>query len=559
MEHYLGYPDATIPEEQEAFLADNFVLTDSIARALRPEFPFVCGRKGAGKSAVAYRLHRDVNTYSCRIALTREDYDQLHLQLVTAILNDPNLALCSPDDLADYFFRLWTYVLDLCVFHACLSLRSHVGPSTPREFHPIQQYVSQHGGDAQSPPAQARSEARRLLHDCAGSASAAIDFGDGLARLSQAPGFEQASDSARALLADHRALITIDTLESYDLSDGKVHPFRGLCRAVRRFRDRNPYGNAVVKCFLPAEMTEHVFAENVAMYRTLSVFLEWRYAELIEFIARRYASFLSQQPLPALQREANQVNQAIHDLCNRRVRRNHAWRDQVWRCFAPSTVTNTLGWDEDSAAYLFRHTQKRPRESLYCMNHIIEQARDAQDLPRISSAALQDGIHFPDNLFLMLGDNLAVFRLPTTETVGFRTPDVIALHDLIRRVLLKQPRRFRARELRGLVKRAYSTLSKSGVREMEDAVRAILLRSGLVGEERGVRTWIGKDGKEHRYYLTAFEYTVPALIELNEKSMCAIHPMLGDCIQSYDHSAHPGVVYPLPEAEDLVEELGTSP
>ena len=53
-------------------------------------------------------------------------------------------------------------------------------------------------------------------------------------------------------------MIIIDTLEQYDVSEGRLYSFQGLVRAVKTAHDRNPIKGLSIRCMLPAEMTDSV-------------------------------------------------------------------------------------------------------------------------------------------------------------------------------------------------------------------------------------------------------------------------------------------------------------
>jgi len=550
MRHYLGYLDANNRHEREDLLLDNFVLTESIRQALKDEYPFVCGRKGSGKSAVGHHLERRAD-FEGRTWIHTEHYEQLHAELLSTIRATESMMLCTDEDLCSWFYRLWSYILHLAVLRTCTDLEPR--DRSEREHRArVREYLASLGAGPVHPAKLAIRRAGALLRRCARSETAILEFSQGLDAFLESDGFPEARASAAALLRDRRALVIIDTLEQYNLSSRRIFAFRGMVRAVKEVFEQGEYRRLTLKCFLPIEMTEAVFTENSAKYKDLATVLEWSYAELLELIARRYATFLARRSPAPVQALGRSIHRAIEKLRREGNAGNHAWRREVWQLFGPRRVTNGMGWSEDGLAYLLRHTQKRPREVLGCGNHVVEAGIRTPAFPQLDEAALRTGLHAPENLDTLLSDSLAVFSLPHHAE---------SATDLIRRMLSNEPRIFPGKDLRRILKRAFSRgplESTSGSVSLGE-IEGVLLRSGLLGVvEMPAQEWRDDAGHAHRYYRTRFEYCIPGLVQANERSVLAMHPMLADALEARFGSFDPGVVYHLPEPQDLVLELNQS-
>ena len=88
-------------------------------------------------------------------------------------------------------------------------------------------------------------------------------------------------------------------------------------------------------------------------------------------------------------------------------------------------------------------------------------------------------------------------------------------------------------------------------------LRRMLFRSGLIGEvdHESIHVLDAATNQTLRYYCTRFEYVRPGLLEPNELSTCAMHPMLADYVHAPDTNSPKGIVYHLPEEEDVQEGI----
>src|ERR1043165_6715121 len=114
MPTHLGHLDASDPAEHKNLDSDRFVRTDRIVQALADSVPFVCGRKGAGKTAVAHFL-QTTRKWSSVVDIAASDYELIHLQPLAVFQHHRESMELPEPMLINYFRRAWTLVLHLAV------------------------------------------------------------------------------------------------------------------------------------------------------------------------------------------------------------------------------------------------------------------------------------------------------------------------------------------------------------------------------------------------------------------------------------------------------------
>ena len=166
-------------------------------------------------------------------------------------------------------------------------------------------------------------EANNLLEEVGRKRNAVAPFAERLLALCSGEEFKKARAEAQLKLkASLGVLITVDTLEEYDLDEERVECMRGMCKAMKRFANGPSYENVQLKCFLPAELKEQAFAENVVKYEAISIELSWSVRDLIHFVASRFASFLLDGQDPA---RGAEIKDAIEALEKRSLASNRDW------------------------------------------------------------------------------------------------------------------------------------------------------------------------------------------------------------------------------------------
>jgi archaellum biogenesis ATPase FlaH len=559
--HYLGYLAAESYEEKEKFLKKAFVTTKAIERSLGGNVCFICGRKGAGKTAIASKLqylldHNGDIIYQSIAIIKAKDYDCLHISLFNSLATiTMNNYQDSSEQLEEIYYCIWLYIIELTAMKTaieipCLKEKNQYSES----ILVIEEYLNQISAIEYPICDNVANKAVDLLSEVNKSEPETLltKLHLKIRNLRNIPLHRKAIDSLKIILSEYSIAVTIDTMEKYDLSDHRVFPFRGMCKAVKEIQLERNINNLQVKCFLPAEMTEDLFSENLAKYNEFSEYLLWTSSELMEFIARRFAILMADLDKKELAQNVEYVlnNKIDLPVLNKDIPYKNVLFDDFWNKFFPETIENKFKWPEKSFNYLLRHTQKRPREIMSCLNSIISYAIQNNEFidGKVSCESFKDGIHDEDNIYQLLSDNLAVFNLPKTE---------LTLSEVTSNILANEYTIFSGAYFSRFSRRALSILSTEDILDKVGYSKKIILRSGLLGVVKPHSdlspAYIWNDTTTNilcKYYFTEFEYLIPGHVVVSENSLCAVHPILSDRLHLNPPVGDIGVVYPIPEKND---------
>ena len=208
-----------------------------------------------------------------------------------------------------------------------------------------------------------------------------------------------------------RALLILDTLESYRIFENPmIEGLKGIFEAVNALRGEKRFESIALKFFMPAEIYDSVFSEFPGKVQVESaVFLRWSTPNLVTMLARRFLDVLTCTEAIS-QSQISQLEHKVRLAYTQKDGRH--LRDDFWynTGFLPRTVPNMSGCHEDCFAYMFRHTQRRPRDVLAQMQSIIEESRRRREFPRMTVEAVVSGIHSPTTLLQILGDALTPYE-----------------------------------------------------------------------------------------------------------------------------------------------------
>ena len=176
-----------------------------------------------------------------------------------------------------------------------------------------------------------------------------------------------------------------------------------------------------------------------------TVFLRWRSADLIAMLARRFLSVL---------RRTEAVDDFELARLERLVEKAYAgsdgWnlRTEFWydTGFLPRSIKNTLDKEEDTFAYILRHTMRRPRDLITAqMQSIVNEAVDRKKFPKITIESVVAGVHNSGALLQILKETLTMFdEKAATELV-----------DIARTVFYQTPVKMTGPQLKLFAKRLY--------------------------------------------------------------------------------------------------------
>jgi hypothetical protein len=284
-------------------------------------------------------------------------------------------------------------------------------------------------------------------------------------------------------------------------------------------------------------MYDDVLAPFPGKVTARSVFLRWRTMDLITMLARRYLNIIKNNDLldNKITDELDTLISIAYENHDGKEIRNNFW----YKYFLPHNIKNKQGKLEDTFAYMFRHTQKRPRDVLTQMQSIINYSRKEESIfPRISAESIIKGIHNERTLLQILGDSLS-------PSQGISNYGTIAT---ARSVFYKRNRIMAYKELKEFAKELYNLYNFTGTQDPYSFIQQ-LLKCGVIGIVDGT----GRNENDP-YIIAKFEYIIQGNLELADRFTYCVHPILGDAFNMITPK-NGCVIYPKPESdEDILLE-----
>jgi hypothetical protein len=528
--YHLGSVDAWKDYE----LKEAFVHTPQYEELMQRDRCFVAGRRGAGKSAHAMMLADkwDIHVICSDPDSQFERYQDIVDSLVERQRGGStvNIQRCMQS--------LWAHTLRVLIFQTLVAHKSRL--TQPDLAAPYEAYLSERQVEA-STLGQTLLQAFRPASERA-AASTSETFGLTLAaelgELEADRPARRLMDGLSAALGGRRMLVLVDSLEKYAVYRREMQEgLSGIARAIVGIKAGKATSGIDIRFFMPAEIFEYISPEMPGKMLGETVFLRWKFHHLLAVLTIRYLDMLRRNSLEPTEKLAR-LHTIVHE-CLEGEQAMRTLRESFWyeNGYLPSHITNHYGRQEDSFAYLLRHTQRRPRELIFVLNKIIDQANSRKELPRLSQEAVRLGLHHPETLQFLVRDSLSPFFSPDLDMV-----------DVARQIFHGHPRLFSGRDLLRWTKRLRDLghLKDSD----EEFVIQLLLRSGVIGlvEER----------RGSHYTVARFEYLMQDHLQLilEHKHQYCVHPSVGDFFAMETPKDTP-VIYPMPESDGWLEgDLG---
>ncbi|ODS41000.1 hypothetical protein BEH94_10565 [Candidatus Altiarchaeales archaeon WOR_SM1_SCG] len=322
---------------------------------------------------------------------------------------------------------------------------------------------------------------------------------------------KKAFDANNHPLLSKKPRIIKEKDKCWRLEDGdKTYNIKHIGARIKISRDKNRWID--IKCFVPDELYEDLAAWNLHKVRDSTVFLEWKYKELLRFICKRYMSYLKKN-----YRHHQEIKE-YETKWNNLDKNSKGGLKSFWNEFFPETIKSRFGANEDCFNYILRHTQNKPRQVIHLVNNIINCAEANGRAPNhIDSEDVRTGVH--RDMAELIGGAFMPFSENYTELTA-----------CIRKMFQGQENILEWEVVRHCINGKYEAYDKMGLDAEE--VERILLRSGLVGLVSGdpKDVWIPDENKYIKLYETWFEYLVREHLEnrMTDESLCGIHSILAD-------------------------------
>ena len=524
----LGGPDAWSTQEGRS-LTENFLPVRQFEEIAFDEKSFLSGRRGSGKSAIARMLERSPDwEYRRAIQGERGEYGE-YMSVVSKLAQDRDMGRTVY--IKQSVRRLWTWVLPVVAMQTILNSMEDSDQSLDNDSRCMKSYV-----DTLPYGLTVNSSIGHLLnHVFAATQKGPEADGCELLDLLNAPSYVAALKALTNKTRKAYLLLVLDTLESYRVFQPEmVEGLQGVLEAINAHLSNPQLTGVSIKFFIPAEIYDVVVAGFPGKMHARTVFLRWRAADIISMLARRLLSVLHRtDALP--QTELNNLKRLVdsaYDGTDGRHLRKQFWYDTH---FLPATIRNMVGKEEDTFAYILRHTMRRPRDLITAvMQSIVNEAAAANTFPRCSAEDVVKGVHNPIALMQILKEAIAPYEDDF--------PD-----ELVRAAqaaFYNRSQIMTGRELKQFAKELYTLRSVEHI-ELDSFVSA-LLKCGVVGlldEEHEAQS------PSSIYIKARFEHLMQGNLPLLDRLRYCVHPVMANAFKM-KRPADGRVVYPLP-TEDL--------
>ncbi len=338
------------------------------------------------------------------------------------------------------------------------------------------------------------------------------------ARLHE-PGFASGRRALLAFTRKHPIIVSVDSLEHYDVYDDSIMlMIAGLIQCASTFSTQHVRDGIHMKAFVTAEVFPHLQEKvlaNPLKFSHAPVFLDWRPRDLLRLVSWRFHTYLNGVDPEAMA--------AAIDWDKFQSVLQHVWNPAFG-----DTLRNAVGGEENTFAYILRHTQMRPRQLVVICNAIARRARDEGTFPRFTR----------DQIVAAVGQaelELATEVLNSYSRIHKSASEIIG-------ALVRSPVRFSGSSLDKRARRTAGSWPAGTY--SPDAFRRLVSELGVVGRVRRIN-------HERRVISADFEYFSRRRLELQSDDDCVIHPMFYKRLHVAKDDEW--TVYPFPDHVQLGE------
>lgn len=336
-------------------------------------------------------------------------------------------------------------------------------------------------------------------------------------------GYEEAFIEMQHALKNRQVLVLVDTLNEYDLQDGRiVICLKSLITTCFSYYNNSKNSHIHVKISIPSEIHTHLIEQLPGKQQGNTVVIQWKNNDLLKMIAIRMLYCCKNNKEGILKYEGTYVYEDFYKPVGNPVKK----AKEFLYNFLPPECPTSLDYYFDTLAYCIRHTLKKPRELMSIFNHLISVMNEENDSKYFIKHPnrIRDVIHSTQEE--LISSALSMYN--TTY------PQINAACDV---VLSGRKYYFQGKALDNKLKEAAATHSTYGV----EAIKRILLESGLVGKITEISYMYVKDDENSRNrkptkdnsirVITArFEYQVKGRLTMNKTDYYVLHPM---CYEHY--------------------------
>jgi len=513
---FLGDEDASVEWERAEKPIDLFYDTKSYETFKRHDILYLYGRRGSGKTFFIRMLDHETNTnslseYTMSSVLNHEDaYAELAIQLRGSPFAD-----LQQSELVYILGKKWRWVLLASAMKEVLR-RHDNSDSHKNEVKTIRDYLVSEGIVEQDPLARI---GEIFINELMNIGYESAKLGMAVSKILNAlktPEFNHAENALIKIIndKDEKCLVMVDAVETYNVSDNISQAvITALIDAVYDLYLHSESSNIYAKAAFPSELYPQFSIVNKGKKEAKSIFILWQYKDLVCLLAKRYHSKLTKTD-----------NVKDGDLDKYKTAKEYLNK------YINPIIASRNNIQFDALGYIFKHTQKKPRQIITLMNIILTYAKEREgDHLCLKRRSITEGVHA--RLDMLVTGSLDIY--------GRIYPNG---DNIIKSVLSGAKNYFPAEELDTRIRNAKA--EKSAAQMTSSNVKRLLLESGILGVVRE-RKELGS-GKV--VIEAVFEYQIKDILPLKNDSIYAVHPMVYQDFQiALDVDSF---VYPMPSLEE---------
>lgn len=329
--------------------------------------------------------------------------------------------------------------------------------------------------------------------------------------------FDEVAEAVTRVLAENNAtaILLIDSFDQYPTNlENFEHAMAGLLRCVGQFN--KCHDDIHLRICFPSELYHFFFRISPAPLKDFgyTLILHWHAQELLSIAAHRLNLYLDLYYSDRHDKQTLSSKESVRRLID---------------AYFPKMVQNGLGVQEESVAYILRHTQLLPRHLVMFLNSIFQKSRKRDaTYPEVSETAVIEGIRAVEGL--LAKEVISAYKqiYPTIEAVCLKC-------------IPELPLSFSEGELH----KAFNRYGKkaSGFDDYAK-FKDLLTETGIVGIVIG---------ETDRYLVGRFEYTMPHKLVTSSSDKLCLHPVFAEVFHFRKRDSGHRAIYPYGSDPDGID------
>lgn len=313
-----------------------------------------------------------------------------------------------------------------------------------------------------------------------------------------------------------KMLVLIDPCERYDSNDpATIVIINSILTVAFNCFANNKF--LCVKTAMPSELYSILREQIPAKQIGNTVFIEWKYRDLVKFISTRCYILLTDSEW------SQYFNIQYNEDYYNNVLKDYYCAKKFLLTFLPRKSEATINLCFDTLSYIIRHTQKKPRQLMIIFEAILHEIIKRKNIMFYyeDKTRLKQYVHSVQDS--IISDSLNVYSF-THKNIS----------DLTAQVLSKKKHIITAAQLNEFISK--TSFGKSGM--SQDLLKRILIESGIIGtvNESEIHyiapdsTWF-ENPNVSKIVPAVFEYQIKGRLINNDESVFVVHPM---CYEYYN-------------------------